>query len=73
VLEVNDAPLIQAQAASSYQQNGTAHTVLSSVLITDVDDTNLESATIKLLSPLNETEEILALAGSNPNITAATS
>ena len=48
VNSVNDAPVLTVTGSPTFAENGAAVAIASTVNITDVDDTNIESATITI-------------------------
>jgi hypothetical protein len=60
VTAVNDAPVVTADASTAYTQNASAVVVDSSTPVTDVDDTNIESATVTI-SNVDRATDVLTL------------
>ncbi len=57
----NDAPVVGSIASNTYVENAAAIAVAPSIAIADVDDTNLESATVTLTNA--QTGDVLSVAG----------
>ena len=76
VTRVNDAPVLSSSNTSLSFAMGDAAKVLASVVaVTDVDDTNIESATVQITSNLDNSEDVLAFTNQNGitgSFTAAT-
>jgi hypothetical protein len=68
---VNDAPVLTAGGASpTFTEDGSATAVDPSISVSDVDDANLESATITITNLLDAGSETLAANTSGTSITA---
>ncbi|BAY79100.1 hemolysin-type calcium-binding region (plasmid) [Nostoc linckia NIES-25] len=76
VTPVNDAPVLSAAASGSltYTENATATSISSTGLgITDIDNTNISSATISITGNYQKGQDILSIIGTLPTgITAGT-
>ena len=61
LLLVNDAPVLSSVEATdlSYQENDLATSLTSTIMIDDVDDTNIESATVSITGGFAGTEDEL--------------
>ncbi len=66
VNNLNDAPVLTVTGAPTFAENGSAVAIASSANITDVDDTNIESATITITNV--QTGDVLNFVNT-PNIT----
>ncbi|MBT5488368.1 MAG: cadherin-like domain-containing protein, partial [Halieaceae bacterium] len=66
VADVNDAPVLANAGGTLAYTEGDAATVIdNSLSITDVDDSNLESATITISSGYQSSEDVLAFTNAN--------
>ncbi len=66
VADVNDAPTISGAGSTLAYTLGDSATIIDATLtITDVDDTNIESATVTITGGLQPTEDILAFTNTN--------
>ena len=66
VAKVNDAPVLaDAGATLAYTEGDSASVIDSSLTITDVDDSNIESATITVSSGYQSSEDVLAFSNAN--------
>ena len=66
VAKVNDAPVLaDAGATLAYTEGDSATVIDSSLTITDVDDSNIESATITVSSGYQSSEDVLAFSNAN--------
>ena len=76
VTRVNDAPVLSSSNTSlSFAMGDAAKVLASTVAVTDVDDTNIESATVQITSNLDNSEDVLAFTNQNGitgSFTAAT-
>ena len=64
--DTNDAPIVSdAGATLSYAEGDGAVIIDGSLTITDVDDTNIESATITISSGYEASEDVLAFSDAN--------
>ncbi|WP_224742344.1 beta strand repeat-containing protein, partial [Cysteiniphilum sp. SYW-8] len=70
VTAVNDVPVLSAGGVLSYSENDPATVIDNTIAINDVDDTNLESATITISNNYVNSEDILAFADT-ANITGS--
>ncbi|WP_440994704.1 beta strand repeat-containing protein, partial [Cysteiniphilum litorale] len=70
VTAVNDAAVVTAGAVISYTENDSATVIDNTIAISDVDDTNLESATITISNNYVNGEDVLAFANT-ANITGS--
>jgi VCBS repeat-containing protein len=76
ITAVNDAPVLAAAAAGTITMNEQTTTAISAtgLGITDVDDTNIESATVIITGNFQTGEDVLSVIGALPGaITANTS
>lgn len=64
VTPINDAPSISINAASdlNYTENDIATNFITDVTITDIDNTNIESASVRFLTGFVESEDILSIS-----------
>ncbi|WP_440683943.1 hypothetical protein, partial [Cysteiniphilum halobium] len=60
VTAVNDAPVISAGSTLNYTENDSATAIDTTIVISDVDDTNIESASISITNNYVNGEDILA-------------
>ena len=66
VADVNDAPVVSdAGGTLSFSTGGSATVIDGTLTITDVDDTNMESATITISSGYESSEDVLAFTNAN--------
>ena len=66
VADVNDAPVVSdAGGTLSFSTGGSATVIDDTLTITDVDDTNMESATITISSGYESSEDVLAFTNAN--------
>ena len=66
VADVNDAPVVSdAGGTLSFSAGGSATVIDGTLTITDVDDTNMESATITISSGYEPSEDVLAFTNAN--------
>jgi len=66
VADVNDAPVVSdAGGTLSFSAGGSATVIDGTLTITDVDDTNMESATITISSGYASSEDVLAFTNAN--------
>ena len=66
VADANDAPVVSdAGATLAYPEGDGAVVIDSTLTITDVDDTNIESATITISSGYESSEDVLAFSDAN--------
>ena len=66
VADANDAPVVSdAGATLAYAEGDGAVVIDSTLTITDVDDTNIESATITISSGYESSEDVLAFSDAN--------
>ena len=66
VSDVNDAPVVSdAGGTLSYSAGGSAAVIDAALTITDVDDTNMASATITVSSGYQSSEDVLAFTNAN--------
>ena len=66
VADVNDAPVVSdAGGTLSYSAGGSAAVIDAALTITDVDDTNMASATITISSGYQSSEDVLAFTNAN--------
>ena len=66
VADANDAPVVSDAGGTLAYTEGDSATVIDSTLtITDVDDTNIESATITISSGYQSSEDVLAFSDAN--------
>ena len=66
VADVNDAPVVSdAGGTLSFAAGSSATVIDGSLTITDVDDTNMESATITISSGYESSEDVLAFTNAN--------
>ena len=66
VADVNDAPAISGAGSTLAYTLGDSATIIDATLtIADVDDTNIESATVTITGGLQPTEDILAFTNTN--------
>lgn len=67
VVKVNIAPVLSGIESGSivYFAGNGQESVTSSILVTDADDTNIESATISITSGFNSSEDVLAFVDAN--------
>ena len=69
VADVNDAPVVSdAGGTSSFSAGSSATVIDGSLTITDVDDTNMEGATITISSGYQASEDVLALGNTGLGI-----
>jgi len=66
VADVNDAPVVSdAGGTLSFSTGGSATVIDGTLTITDVDDTDMESATITISSGYESSEDVLAFTNAN--------
>ena len=66
VADANDAPVVSdAGGTLAYAEGDGAVVIDGSLTITDVDDTNIESATITISSGYESSEDVLAFSDAN--------
>ena len=66
VADANDAPVVSDAGGTLAYTEGDSATVIDSTLtITDVDDTNIESATVTISSGYQSSEDVLAFSNAN--------
>ena len=67
IAAVNDVPVLAAieAAALSYTEGDAATAVTSTITVNDVDDTNIESATIQITTNYSNGEDILSFTNQN--------
>jgi len=67
VTAVNDAPVLSSieNTPAGFIENGTPITVTSNILVSDVDDTNIESATVRINQNFSATEDVLTYVDQN--------
>ncbi|WP_224742345.1 hypothetical protein, partial [Cysteiniphilum sp. SYW-8] len=70
VTAVNDAAVVTAGAVLSYTENDSATVIDNTITINDVDDTNLESATISITGNFATGQDVLGFANT-ANITGS--
>jgi hypothetical protein len=68
---VDDAPVLAGAGTAAFAEGGGPVPVAPALLVTDVDDTHLESATVTLVNLLDAGAETLAAATGGTAITAA--
>ena len=72
VADVNDAPVVSdAGGTLSFAAGSSATVIDGSLTITDVDDTNIEGATITISSGYQASEDVLALGNTGLGISVA--
>jgi hypothetical protein len=72
VVSVNDAPVLSAGGGSpTFTEDGPPLVVDAGVAVSDVDDTNLESATVTITNLLNPGAETLAASTAGTSISAS--
>ena len=72
VVAVNDVPVLTAGGASpTFTEDAGAVAIDPGLAVTDVDDTNLESATVTITNLLNAGAEILAASTAGTSIAAS--
>ena len=66
IADANDAPVVSDAGATLAYTEGDSATVIDGTLtITDVDDTNMEGATITISSGYQSSEDVLAFTNAN--------
>ena len=66
IADANDAPVVSDAGATLAYTEGDSATVIDGTLtITDVDDTNMEGATITISSGYESSEDVLAFTNAN--------
>jgi VCBS repeat-containing protein len=68
VTPVNDAPVLSTTGTLNYSEGNAAANLLTSANITDVDDVNMESATIQITGNYANGQDVLSFVNT-PNIT----
>jgi large repetitive protein len=63
ITPVNDAPSITAGATITFTEGEAAKVIDNTILVTDPDDTNLESATVQITANYVNGQDILAMPG----------
>ena len=75
ITAVNDAPVLTAGGTLGYTEDGPAAALVPGLTVTDVDDTNLESATVQITGNYQNGQDVLACGscgGIAASFTAAT-
>jgi hypothetical protein len=67
VVAVNDAPVVTAGGTLNYTENDAATSIDTGVTVTDVDDTNIESATVQITANYVDGQDVLSFVNT-PNI-----
>jgi uncharacterized repeat protein (TIGR01451 family) len=67
VVAVNDAPVVTAGGTLAYTENDASTNIDSTITVTDVDDTNIESATVQITSNYVNGQDVLSFVNT-PNI-----
>tara|TARA_R110002124_G_scaffold286310_1_gene466825 strand:- start:200 stop:8185 length:7986 start_codon:yes stop_codon:yes gene_type:complete len=67
VVKVNIAPVLSGLESSSiiYFAGNGQRSITSSILVSDADDTNIESATVSITTGFNSSEDVLAFVDAN--------
>ncbi|HEV3469575.1 MAG TPA: cadherin domain-containing protein [Pyrinomonadaceae bacterium] len=68
VVAVNDAPVVVAGGTLAYTENDASTNIDGAITVTDVDDTNIESATAQITSNYVNGQDVLSFVNT-PNIT----